>query len=153
MIRGVHGYNMVSICAENYLRITSIENEKASCYFVINFGDMLKFIRSFEDKLILVFRKGLFEIATAVAEEELKVMQNLDAVDHEGQILSVDVEPIHRLVMTAGADNRIKIWSTLKVLIYEIKLDQGLRYSFWSNSLEIFVAHSNKLLYLRDFNI
>ena len=53
--------------------------------------------------------------------------------------------------MTCGSDNRIKIWSTLKILIYEIKLDEGLRYAIWSNKLEIFVAHNNKLLYLRDF--
>lgn len=49
--------------------------------------------------------------------------QNLDTVDHEGEILSIDIEPSQRLIMSAGSDNRIKIWSTMKVLIYEIKLD------------------------------
>ena len=53
--------------------------------------------------------------------------------------------------MTAGSDNRIKIWSTLKILIYQIKIDQGLRYSIWSNNLQVFVAHHHKLLYLRGF--
>lgn len=81
------------------------------------------------------------------------VSQNLDAVDHEGEIQSVDIEPKERFIMTAGKDNRIKIWSLVKVLVYEIKLDEGLRYAIWSNDLEIFVAHRNKLLYLRDFTI
>ena len=53
--------------------------------------------------------------------------------------------------MTAGSDNRIKIWSTLKILIFEIKLDEGLKYGIWSNNIEIFVAHKNKLLYLKNF--
>lgn len=153
VIHSHHGYNLASICAENYLRLVSIENDKANCYFALNFGDSLKFMRSFEDKLILVFKKGIFEIASAVHTEELKVAQNLDAVYHEGEIVSIDIEPTHRLVMTAGSDNRIKIWSTIKVLIYEIKLDEGLKYAIWSNRLEIFVAHRNKLLYLRDFAI
>ena len=59
-----------------------------------------------------------FEIATATDNEEMHVIQNLDAVDHEGEILSVDYEPSHRFIMTAGSDNRIKIWSVLKVLVY-----------------------------------
>lgn len=134
-IHGHHGYNLASICAENYLRLISLEKDKANCYFAINFGDTLKFIRSFEDQLILVFKKGVFEIATAVQTEELKVAQNLDAVDHEGEIVSVDVEPTHRLIMTAAMDNRIKMWSTSKVLIFEIKLDEGLKYAIWSNRL------------------
>ena len=80
-------------------------------------------------------------------------MKNLDAVDHEGEVLSIDMQPTHRFIMTAGSDNRIKIWSTFKTLVYQIKLDEGLKYAFWSNNLEIFVAHRNKLLYLRDFKI
>jgi hypothetical protein len=55
--------------------------------------------------------------------------------------------------MTSGSDNRIKIWSKYKILIFEIKLDEGLRYTIWSNNLEIFVAHRNKLLYLREFQL
>lgn len=55
--------------------------------------------------------------------------------------------------MTSGSDNRIKIWSLLKVLVFEIKLDEGLKYTIWSNDLEILVLHRNKLLYLRDMHI
>jgi hypothetical protein len=39
-------------------------------------------MKSFEDKLVVAFMKGIFEIATAVSPEELKVAQNLDTVDH-----------------------------------------------------------------------
>jgi hypothetical protein len=55
--------------------------------------------------------------------------------------------------MTSGSDNRIKIWSLTKVLVFEIKLDEGLKYTIWSNDLEILVLHRNKLLYLRDMHI
>jgi WD40 repeat protein len=151
IIKGDHGYTLASVCAENYLRLTSLEKSQASCFFAVYFGDNLSFIRSFEDKLAIVFKKGIFEMARAVGPEECQVVQNLDAVDHEGEIYSLDVEPTRRLLMTAGSDNRIKIWSMLKILIFEIKLDEGLKYGIWSNNLEIFVAHRNKLLYLKDF--
>lgn len=55
--------------------------------------------------------------------------------------------------MTSGNDNRIKIWSLRKVLVFEIKLDEGLKYTIWSNDLEILVLHRNKMLYLRDMHI
>jgi len=109
---------MASICAEQYLRLTSLDKNKASCFFSVFFGENLNMIRSFEDKLVLVYKKGIFEIANVTGDEELNVIQNLDAVDHEGEIMSVDTEPKHRFIMTAGCDNRIKIWSVLKILIY-----------------------------------
>ena len=78
--------------------------------------------------------------------------QNADAVDHEGEILSLDFEPERNLILTSGSDNKLKIWSTLKELLFEIKLDEGLKYGVWSNKMEIFVAHRNKMLYLRHVN-
>jgi hypothetical protein len=48
-----------------------LDNEKASCFLAIHCGTSLKFMRSFEDKLVLVFRKGIFEIANAVQAESL----------------------------------------------------------------------------------
>ena len=152
IMHSAYGDTLASICAEQYLRLTSLEKDKASCFFSVFFGENLKFMQCFEDKIVVVFRKGIFEIGTAIGAEECQVVQNMDAVDHEGEIDSVDIEPRHRFIMTAGSDNRIKIWSTLKILIYEIKLDEGLKYAIWSNNLEIFVAHRNKLLYLRDFS-
>ena len=55
--------------------------------------------------------------------------------------------------MTCGNDNRIKIWSVDKDLLYEIKLDEGVKYAIWSNHEEIFVLHRNKLLYLRNIRM
>lgn len=55
--------------------------------------------------------------------------------------------------MTSGSDNRIKIWNVSKDLLYEIKLDQGVKYALWSNHEEIFVLHRNKLLYLRNIRM
>ena len=49
---------------------------------------------------------------------EIVVNKNLDAVDHEGEVLSLDYEPIKELVLTSGSDNRIKIWSIQKDLLY-----------------------------------
>ena len=49
---------------------------------------------------------------------EIVVNKNLVAVDHEGEVLSLDYEPIKELVLTSGSDNRIKIWSIQKDLLY-----------------------------------
>ncbi len=37
--------------------------------------------------------------------------------------------------MTVGSDNKIKLWTTKKILIYDILIDDGLSYAF-------FVPHS-----------
>jgi hypothetical protein len=69
MIKSAYGYVMASMCAEQYMRLTSIEKDKASCFFSVYFGDNLKIMRSFEDKLVVVYKKGIFEIATATDNE------------------------------------------------------------------------------------
>ena len=66
LLKGIHGYTIASICEEQYLRLTNVQEDKAYCYFSVYFGDNLKIIRSFEDKLVLVFKKGIFEIATTL---------------------------------------------------------------------------------------
>ena len=124
MIKGQQNkYTLASYCAEDYLRLILLENGKAHCFIAIHCSSNLKIFRSFEDKLVLVFKKGVFQIATACEAKNLQIIQNLDAVDHQGEIDSIDVQPTHRLIMTAGNDNRIKIWSTSKTLVYQIKLD------------------------------
>jgi hypothetical protein len=92
-------------------------------------------------------------MAQATGPSSLVITQNLDAIDHEGEILAVDYEPVRRVLMSSGSDNRIKIWSLRKVLLFEIKLDEGLKYTIWSNDLEILVLHRNKLLYLRRMQL
>jgi hypothetical protein len=54
---------LASHCAEDYLRFISLEQDKAHCFLTIFCDRSLKFCYSFEDKLALVFRKGIFEIA------------------------------------------------------------------------------------------
>ena len=72
------------MCAEDYLRFISLEKDKAICFLTIHCNHTLKFCYSFEDKLALVFKKGIFEISHIDGPDVLKVIQNLDAVDHEG---------------------------------------------------------------------
>ncbi len=54
---------------------------------------------------------------------------------HEGEILSVDYERDSELILTSASDNKIKIWTTKKILLYDVLLDDGLAYAF-------FVPHS-----------
>lgn len=35
------------------------------------------------------------------------------------------------LVLTSASDNKIKIWTTKKILLYDILLDEGLAYAFF----------------------
>jgi hypothetical protein len=55
-----------------------------------------------------------------------------------------------RLLLTGGLDNRIKIWTTYKVLLYEIILDESLRYCLWGGGMNILLVQGNRLCCLRD---
>ncbi len=50
---------------------------------------------------------------------------------HEGEILSVDYERDSELILTSASDNKIKIWTTKKILLYDVLLDDGLAYAFF----------------------
>ena len=43
--------------------------------------------------------------------------------NHEGEILSVDYEKENELILTAASDNKIKIWTSKKILLYDVLLD------------------------------
>ncbi len=48
----------------------------------------------------------------------------------------MDYERESELILTAASDNKIKIWTTKKILLYDVLLDDGLAYAF-------FVPHPN----------
>jgi hypothetical protein len=89
-------------------------------------------MKGFEDHLALIFTKGIFEICQFEDESEVKTYLNPEATNHDGEILSFDYDQLNKLILTAGTDNKIKIWSYYKVAIYEINLDVGLNYAFWT---------------------
>lgn len=67
--------------------------------------------------------------------------------------MSLDADPQNKLIVTAGLDNRIKIWTYNKVLIYEVFLDEGLKSAIWYRSFELLVSHNLKVLYFRNIGL
>jgi hypothetical protein len=55
--------------------------------------------------------------------------------------------------MTGGLDNRIKIWTTYKILLYEIILDEGLRYCLWGGGINVLTVQENRLCCLRGLTL
>jgi hypothetical protein len=65
----------------------------------------------------------------------------------------MDGDSERRLVLTAAADNKIKIWSYYKVLLYEVGLDEGLRNAAWVRPFEMIISHNLKLLYFKNIGL
>lgn len=54
------------------------------------------------------------------------------------------------MILTGALDNRIKIWSICKILLYEIIIDENLSYCVWADKMSIVMVQSQKLCCLRD---
>lgn len=52
--------------------------------------------------------------------------------------------------MTSGKDGRIKVWTTAKILVYEIVADEQLQYVLWGANNDIVLFSNNKLYCLRQ---
>jgi hypothetical protein len=55
-----------------------------------------------------------------------------------------------KLILTGGRDNRIKIWTVCKILIYEIFIDELLNYCTWSTKMNILVVQASKIYCLKN---
>lgn len=51
----------------------------------------------------------------------------MDTSDHEDELWSLDYDTNRKLILTTAGDNKIKIWTYYKVLVYEVYLDEGLK--------------------------
>jgi hypothetical protein len=51
---------LVSHCAEDYLRFTALQEDKAQCFLTIYCEGALKRTLAFDHQLALVFRRGVF---------------------------------------------------------------------------------------------
>ena len=50
--------------------------------------------------------------------DELFALGNYDTLNHEGDILSLDVDMEKEIVLTGAKDNKIKIWTYYKIQLY-----------------------------------
>jgi WD40 repeat protein len=144
---------LVSMCEENFLKIVKFDDEKAYCINTIQVGGTLNRIHGFEDRLALVFQKGFFDVFEVDEQDSDYCLRNLEAPDHEDEILSFDYDSVSKLILTAGADNRIKVWTYYKILVYEVFLDEGLRQAIWFRNCEILLSHNLKILYFRNIGL
>ena len=83
-------------------------------------GNSINFVRGFDDRLAVVLFNGLFEIMQfdSNKNDELYAFSNYDTLNHEGDILSLDVDLDKEIVLTAGKDSKIKIWTYYKIQLY-----------------------------------
>lgn len=91
-------------------------------------------IRGFDNFMIVVFYKGEFEVTEIDLKRKAEEFycRRANTIDnHEGEILSIDYERDPELIMTAASDNKIKIWTTKKILLFDVLLDDGLAYAFF----------------------
>ena len=54
------------------------------------------------------------------------------------------------MILTAGKDNKIKIWTVFKTLLYEINIDATLQYAVWSSKMNLILSQNNKIYSLRN---
>lgn len=75
--------------------------------------------------MFLIFQSGEFEILKLDKMVQFYSRRvNQDSNDHEQKILSIDTCDARKMVVTAGADNKIKLWSSQKILLCQINLQE-----------------------------
>lgn len=73
--------------------------------------------------MVLVMPKGLFEICCFSSySDEPTVVTNRESINHEDDILSIDYRSDLKLLVTAAKDQKIKIWTMMKIQLYEINI-------------------------------
>jgi WD40 repeat protein len=78
------------------------------------------------------------------------VIVNRDCINHEDEIVTISYRQDLGLILTGGKDNKIKIWTTYKILMYEIVLDEKLLFCIWGSNMNIVLIQNLKLCCLRD---
>ena len=58
--------------------------------------------KAFEEDFAMVFEKGCFEVFKIGNEDRVYAVKNMEAADHEEDILSIDFDYNHRLLLTGS---------------------------------------------------
>ena len=103
--------------------------------------------------MAIVFQKGFFDIFQLDENEATYCIRNIETSDHEDEIWSLDYDTNRKLILTSAGDNKIKIWTYYKVLVYEVFLDEGLKETMWFRDCEILVSHNLKILYFKNIGL
>jgi len=64
--------------------------------------------------------------------------------------LAISYQSESKMILTGAMDNKIKIWSICKILLYEIIIDENLAYCVWADKMSIVMVQGQKLCCLRD---
>jgi hypothetical protein len=77
---------------------------------------------------------------------QLRCYSNDEGNEHDGYIITVDVDYGRKLLMTSSIDQRIKIWSWRKVLLLQLNVDDNLHGAWFINQVgDLLVAHDGKV--------
>lgn len=142
---------LVSVCEEKYMKVVNFARSKANCLYTIYCGEACTQIYGFEEHLVMVLQRGLFDVAKFLDyESEPTVTLNRESINHEEDILVMSYRCDLKLMLSGAKDNRIKIWTTSKILLYEIVVDQTLKYCLWGEGMSVLLVQNHKLCCLRD---
>lgn len=74
---------LVSVCEEKYMKIVNFPKNKANCLYTIDCGDVCSQIYGFEENLVIVGQRGLFDVAKFGSyEQEPTVILNRESINH-----------------------------------------------------------------------
>ena len=133
------------------MKLINFEEGRANCLRTIFLGELYLDVRGWEEHLVLVQPRGIFEICLFEQYgREPRMVLNRESINHEGDLLSIDYRHDLRLLVTGAVDGRIKIWNMSKVLIYEILAGQELQHALWGLQDNLLVFLNNKMYGLRE---
>lgn len=90
-------------------------------------GEVYVNVLGFEENLVLIMPKGLFEICRFESYlSEPLLVTNQESINHEDDILSLDYRFDLKLLLTSSKDQKIKIWTMKKIQLYEININESL---------------------------
>lgn len=139
----------VSVCRDNYLKLTSFDKSRPELVKSIQLMDNFDSIYLFGALFILTQTNGGFNIYQL--RHGTTIMTTLLTIgDHEGKILSVDIQKKLDLALTAGSDSKIKFWNYQKQLVFQINYFEMLNFaSFVTDEHDILLSSNGSLHILR----
>lgn len=137
---------LVSVCKENYLKMTSFESARPELVKQIQLTQ--NYARSHFLGLLLVstYKGGGFNIFRLREEGELITSGSQAIGEHEGDIVSVDILEASGILMTAALDQKLKFWNLRKQILFQINYFESINCAcFINGSADILISHGGHL--------
>ena len=150
-----NNFALISICNELKMKVVQFTSSKAQCVKSYDLNELID-IKSYFNRLFTLSNGGEMEIWKLDSNFDLITNKNADNIgnEHEQRIISFDILPSRKIVMTASEDQRIKIWSLNKILLCQINIFERCDCACFGNSLgDLIISHHNKLSLIREYHL